>query len=376
MDSSRFCGREFAATTDAHQLNKEETDMDATTIGVDLAKNVFEVAVANGAWRIVARHRLTRSQFDRFLREQPPAHVVMEACGTAHFWGRLAQAMGHRVTLLPAQYVRPYVRRCKTDRTDAEALLEAVRSGQIPAVPVKTVLQQELQALHRVREQWKATRTARINALRGLLREHGVLLPPGAERAVAAVPGLLEDHDAPIPDRLRQMAAWLYEEVRDVEERMKRVEQTLGRVADTDAVIQRLLTIPGIGVITGTALVATVGHIHAFRRARYFASWLGLTPREDSTGGRRHLGAITKQGDVYVRCLLTHGARAVLLAARRAAHAHKPLTRLQQWALAVEQRRGHNPATIALANKLARIVWAVWSRDTDFVATPAFVNAA
>jgi transposase len=205
MDSSRFCGREFAATTDAHQLNKEETNMDATTISVDLAKHVFEVAVANGAWRIVARHRFTRSQFERFLREHASAHVVMEACGTAHFWGRLAQAAGHRVTLLPAQYVRPYVRRSKTDRTDAAALLEAVRSGQIPAVMLKTVLQQELQAVHRVREQWKATRTARINALRGLLREHGVLLPRGAARAVAMVPSLVEDHAAPIPDRLRQM---------------------------------------------------------------------------------------------------------------------------------------------------------------------------
>ena len=350
--------------------------MDATTISVDVAKNVFEVAMANRSWRIVARHRFTRSQFERFLREQPAGHVVMEACGTAHFWGRVAQALGHRVTLLPARYVRPYVRRCKTDRTDAEALLEAVRSGQIPAVAVKTVSQQELQALHRIREQWKATRTARINVLRGLLREHGVVLPSGAARAVAAVPVLLEDHDAPIPDRLRHMAALLYEEVREIEARMKHVEHALGRVADTDAVIQRLLTIPGIGVITATALVAAVGHIHAFRRARYFASWLGLTPREDSTGGRRHLGAITKQGDVYLRCLLTHGARAVLHAARCAAHANKPLTRVQQWALAVEQRRGHNPATIALANKLARIVWAVWTRDAEFVAKPALVNAA
>ena len=157
--------------------------MDATTIGVDLAKSVFQLALANAAWRIIGNRRLTRPQFERFLASQPAAHLVMEACGTAHYWARVARTHDHRVTLLPAQYVRPYVRRNKTDRTDAEALLEAVRSGGIDAVTVKTAEQQELQALHRVRAEWMATRTARLNAMRGFLQEHGVTIPLGARTA-------------------------------------------------------------------------------------------------------------------------------------------------------------------------------------------------
>jgi transposase len=159
--------------------------MDATTIGVDLAKTVFELALANAAWRLIGRKRLTRPQFERFLATHPAIHVVMEACGTAHHWARVARAHGHHVTLLPPQYVRPYVRRNKTDRTDAEALLEAVRSGQIAPVTVKTVAQQELLALHRVRAEWMATRTARLNAMRGLLQEHGLSIARGARTALA-----------------------------------------------------------------------------------------------------------------------------------------------------------------------------------------------
>ena len=166
--------------------------MDATTVAVDLAKSVFELAIANARWRVWSRQRLNRARFARFLAQTPPTHVVMEACGTAHYWGRVAQQHGHRVTLVPPAYVRPYVRRNKTDRADAEAILEATRSGEIPRVPVKRVEQQALVALHRVREQWMTTRTARINVLRGLLREQGLLLPAGACAALRALPVLLD----------------------------------------------------------------------------------------------------------------------------------------------------------------------------------------
>jgi hypothetical protein len=176
--------------------------MDATTVAVDVAKTVFELAIANGQWRLVARQRLNRAQFTRFLAETAATHVVMEACGMAHYWGRLAQQHGHRVTLVPPAYVRPYVRRNKTDRADAEAILEAVRSGEMPSVPVKRIEQQALVALHRVREQWKTTRTARINTLRGILREHGILLPAGACAALQAVPTILEDAEIALPMHL------------------------------------------------------------------------------------------------------------------------------------------------------------------------------
>jgi transposase len=366
MDSSRFRCDMIAASADTHQRNQEETAMDATTVAVDLVKTVFELAIANDHWRIISRQRLNRAQFARFLAQTPPTHVVMEACGTAHYWGRVAQRHGHRVTLLPPAYVRPYVRRNKTDRADVEALLEAVRSGGIPSVPVKRVEQQAMVAVHRVREQWMTTRTARINVLRGILREQGVLLPAGARAAVQAVPRILDETARTLPRHLRQVLESVHDEVRTMEARITALERELRVLADADPVVTRLRTIPGIGLLTATALVGTVGHIHAFRRARQFASWLGLTPREHSSGHRRRLGGISKRGDVYLRCLLTHGARAVLIAAQRRRREGQPSTRLHQWAVTVRDRRGHNKATIAVTNKLARIVWAVWHKDVPF----------
>jgi transposase len=358
-----------------HQLtpisNQEETDMDATTVAVDLAKTVFELAIANAQWRIVSRQRLNRTQFTRFLAETSATHVVMEACGMAHYWGRVAQQHGHRVTLLPPAYVRPYVRRNKTDRADAEAILEAVRSGEMPSVAVKRVEQQALVALHRVREQWMTTRTARINTLRGILREHGVLLPAGARAAVQAVPRLLEEATTTLPQHLRTVLTSVHAEIRALETRIAELEHQLRALAVADPVVERLMTIPGIGLLTATALVGSVGHIHAFRRARQFASWLGLTPREHSSGTRRHLGGISKRGDGYLRCLLTHGARAVLVAAQRRKAAAQTLTRFHHWAVTVRDRRGHNKATIAVANKLGRIVWAVWQKDVPFAVPDA-----
>lgn len=345
--------------------------MDATTVAVDVAKTVFEVAIANRQWHIVARHRFNRRQFTQFLATTSPAHVVMEACGTAHHWGRSAQRAGHTVTLLPPAYVRPYVRRNKTDRSDAEALLEAVRSGQIPTVPVKSVAQQTIVGLHRIRDQWMTTRTARINSVRGLLREQGIVLPAGAGPAVRAIPALLENAEASLSAHLCRMIALIYDEIRQLEDCIGRLERELRVVADADPVVGRLREIPGIGLLTATALIGVVGSIHTFSRARQFASWLGLTPREYSSGARRRLGGISKRGDVYLRCLLTHGARAVLRSAHRRTTAKEPLTRLHQWALTVQSRRGHNKAAIAVANKLGRVVWAVWHHDQTFAAAPA-----
>lgn len=348
--------------------------MDATTVAVDVAKNSFEVAIANRDWHIVERHRFSRTRFLRFLRTTRCTRVVMEACATAHYWARLAQDQGHAVVLLPAAYVRPYVRRNKTDRTDAEALLEALRSGELPPVPVKRVEQQAIVALHRVREQWKTTRTARINALRALLSEHGVVLPIKTAAALAAVPTVLTE--AAVPIYLRYVLSLLHNEIRAIEEHMQAVERELRTLAANDPVIQRLRTIPGVGLLTATALVGSVGNIRAFRRGRQFASWLGLTPSEYSSGSRRHLGGISKRGDRYLRCLVTHGARAVLATARRYHRDQQPPTRLLQWAVTVQQRRGHNKATIAVANKLARIIWAVWTRDADFQARPPLTMVA
>ena len=334
----------------------------AMTVAVDLSMTVFEIGIADRQWRVAERRRLNRRQFARFLADQPVSHIVMEACGTAHHWGRVAQGRGHRVTLLPVRYVKPYLRGNKTDRTDVDALLDAVRTGQIPPVTVKTAAQQEIVALHRIREQWMATRTARINALRGFFREHGIPLPAGARAALSAVPTVAEQ----LPAQLALAVTSVYDDVRALEARIVGIERQLAALAKDDTTVQRLLEIPGIGLLTATAFVGSVGRITAFRRARQFASWLGLTPREHSSGPRRRLGSITKRGDVYLRCLLTHGARAVLWAAQRRAAARQPLTGLQPWAVQLAARKGHNKTTIAVANKLARIVWAVWARDIAY----------
>jgi transposase len=336
--------------------------MKNTTIAVDLAKSVFEIAVSDQPGRVSERHRLARTAFLEFFAMRLPATVLMEACGSAHHWGRQIASLGHRVVLLPPHAVRPYVTGNKTDRTDAKGLLEAQRNQQINPVPLKTVDQQALAALHRLRSAWLAARTARINTVRGLLREFGFAIPLGSARVVPKVQELLEDADSGLPDSIRPALSEARSEILEFERRMRLVEHQLRSLARQTPVVHKLRTIPGIGVITATALVAFVGEVSRFPSARHFASYLGLTPRESSSGLRRRLGAISKRGDVYLRSLLTHGARSVLFRAK----ARKQPDRVRAWALHVEQLRGHNKATIALANKLARFVWAVWRRDVEY----------
>jgi transposase len=342
--------------------------MDATTIAIDLAKDVFQIAVSDGRGRVTARRRLSRRQFAAFVETlQPGTTVVMEACGTAHYWGRRCQARGAAVRVLPAQYVRPYVRRNKTDRTDTDALLEAHRCGGLHAVPVKTVEQQTLQALHRVRAQWQQTRTARINLVRALLREQGVYFAVGAKTIHQRITAVVADPESPVPAMLRDAAWALLEDIRRLEGQLTALDQQLTAVARAHPIAMRLQQIPGVGVIIATALVASVPHIHTFRRGRHFASWLGLTPRESSSGERRTIGTISKRGNPYLRTLLIHGARSALRVARvRANQPGASVTHLQRWAVATAARRGPNRGAVALANKLARIIWAMWTRDRDF----------
>jgi transposase len=342
--------------------------MHSTTIAVDLAKSVFEVAVSRRAGSVEKRHRLSRGQFSRFLAEQAPATVVMEACGTAHFWGREARARGHRVVLISPHAVRPYVLRNKTDGADAKGLLEALRNDAVRPVPVKSVDQHVLASLHRLRSAWMATRTARLNTLRGLLRELGFALPVGSRQVVPRVSAWIAEDDSGLPQALRGVLCKALQEIRELETRVREVERMLETISHQSELLVRLRTVPGVGLLTATALVAFVGDVQRFPSARHFASYLGLTPREHSSGLRRRLGAISKRGDPYLRMLLIHGARAVLL------HAKKPsarLDRLRSWALARERARGHNKAAVALANKLARIVWAVWRNGRAYGAEHA-----
>jgi transposase len=341
--------------------------MKSTTIAVDVAKEVLEVAVSVRPGQVSQQKRLSRAGFLRFCTDQPPSTLLLEACGSAHYWGRQLQSLGHRVVLLPPHATRPYVFRNKTDRTDTRGLLEAYRNEDIHSVPVKSVSQQALTALHRLRSTWLSTRTARINTVRGLLREFGCTIPLGARHVLARVSALLADADSGVPEALRPALAAACIEIRDIEDRIRTVEAQLEALADQTPAVARLRSIPGIGLITATALVAFVGDVQRFPSGRHFASYLGLTPRERSSGLVRRLGAISKRGDVYLRMLLIHGARAVLWAAKK----RRTPDHLRAWALHLQETRGHNKAAVALANKLARIVWAVWKHDVDFREMPA-----
>jgi len=340
--------------------------MHSTTVAVDLAKNVFELAVADAESKIGERLRLNRARFAAFFVRRPPCRVLMEACGSAYYWARCIARHGHSVELLPAQYVRAYVRRNKTDRADAAALIEAVRCGEIRTVPVKTVEQQQVLALHRLRAQWMSTRHRYINSLRGLLREFGIAIPLGARVARTQIASHLVQPPQQLPAALRPLLAQMLSDVDQLEQRTQQVEREIAALTRADEVVQQLRQIPGIGLLTSTALHATVGDIQRFPSGRRFASWLGLTPREYSSGERRRLGRISKQGDSYLRTLLVHGARSALLAANRQQRSGRPLDRLRQWALQCERLRGHNVATVALANRLARIVWATWKHQRPF----------
>jgi transposase len=340
--------------------------MNRTTIAVDLAKSVFQVAVADGDWRVVSRRRLSRGQLLRFFAEQHPCLVVLEACGTAHFWGRWLSSLGFTVRLLPPQYVRAFVRRNKTDRSDADALLEAARSTDLTTVPVKSEQQQALLSLHRLRSAWLASRTARTNTVRGILREFGVNVPRGARRVTAAVETLLGEAASPVPVVLHPLLHQACAEVRDLQARMEQAEGELERLARDLPIVALLRSVPGIGPLTSTALVASIGDVLRFPSGRHLASWLGLTPREHSSGERRRLGGISKRGDRYLRTLLIHGGRSLLAAAnRRGGRDH-----LRAWGLEVERLRGHNRAAVAVANKLARICWAVWRHGERYQGRP------
>jgi transposase len=281
------------------------------------------------------------------------------------------RARGFEVRLLPAQYVKAYVKRNKTDAADAVALLEASRAADIKPVAVKSVEQQALQALHRTRSAWMGSRTGRINMLRGFCREFGLVVPEGAVRGLAQMARFIADEHSGIPAMLRTSMRLVLEEVRLMEARIETLERELAAIARERPACHALASVPGIGLLTSTAMVAAVGDPKSFASGRRYSSFFGLTPREFSSGEHRYLGRISKRGNRYVRMLLTHGARSVLRAATVARRAGRNLDRLRSWALAVQDRTNHNKATCALANKLARIAWAVWVRHETYRAEPA-----
>jgi transposase len=337
-----------------------------TLVAVDVAKAVFQIAVSERPGRVIRRERPPRDRFLEFFAQLPQATVIMEACGSAHYWARRIEEMGHVVVLLPPQYVRPYVLRNKTDRTDTDAMLEAFRNDQIRPVPIKSVTQQVVGTLHRLRSGWLGERTRRVNALRGLLRELGYFIPVGRKHVLPHAWEIIQDADNGLPEALRPSLSALCEEIVALSKRIEEIEQQLKALAQQIPAVSRLMSVPGIGLLTATALYAFVGEIGRFPSGRHLASYIGLTPREYSSGLRRRLGRISKRGDTYLRMLLIHGARAILWHAKRM----KQPDRLRAWALRLERKIGHNKAAVALANKLARIAFSVWKNDRDFEPLP------
>jgi transposase len=330
--------------------------MQITTIGLDLAKHVFQVHAVDATGSIVLRKRLRRSQVHTFFAGLRPCLVGMEACATAHFWARELKALGHEVRLMPAQYVKAYLRRGKNDAADAAAICEAVTRPSMRFVPVKGEAQQATLMLHRVRDLLVRQRTQLINAIRGHLAEFGIVEAQGPWNVARLLAGM--EAAAGLPELARELVRVLAGQLEEVEGRAKEVDAKILGQHRADPVSQRLATIPGIGPLAATAIAATVPDPAVFRSGREFAAWLGLVPRQNSTGGKTRLGRTSRQGDAYIRRLLVIGAQSVLRRSKAA--------RSNAWIQGLLAKRPRLVVAVALANKTARIAWAVMVRQTAY----------
>jgi transposase len=324
------------------------------TIGIDLAKNSVHVFGVDAQGRQVLSKKVSRGKLSAFMVNQPPCLVAMEACGSAHHWARLFRDFGHEVRLIAPQFVKPFVKSNKNDAVDAEAICEAAQRPNMRFVAIKTVEQQDIQATHRMRSLTVERRTAQVNQVRGLLLEYGIDVPQGRAALMRRLPEILEDAANGLSERFRAELNTVLEELRHLDEQVAHYDTQIQAIAQNDETVQRLMTIPGIGALVATALVAAVGEdVGLFRNGRGLAAWLGLVPRQHSTGGRERLLGISKRGDVYLRQLLIHGARAVMRWVERKEDA------TSRWASALKSRRHTNIAVVAMANKIARVAYAV-----------------
>lgn len=336
--------------------------MNCRTIGLDLAKQVFQIHGVDEHGKVVLRKQVTRQQLTAFFANLPPCLVGMEACGSAHFWARKLMAQGHAVKLMAPQFVKPYVKGSKTDAADAEAICEAVSRPNMRFVPVKQAEQQALLAVHRARAGFVKARTAQANQLRGLLAEFGVVIPQGLTALRLRLPVILAQVENDLPDMMRQLVARLTEHLKLLDQQVAELEKQIQLWHRQCEASQRLAAIPGIGPITATALVASIGDARAFSNGRQLAAWLGLVPRQHSSGGKQVLLGISKRGDVYLRTLLIHGARAVI------GHIEHRQDQVGSWLQRLLSRRHRNISAVALANKNARIVWALLVHEREYQA--------
>jgi transposase len=334
--------------------------MKITTAGIDLAKNLQQVYGVDERGKAVLKKQLKRSQVLSFFVNLPPCLIGMEACGSAHHWARKLQKLGHTVKLMAPQFVKPYVKTNKNDVADAEAICEAVSRPNMRFVPIKNAEQQAVLALHRARQGFVRARTAQANQIRGLLGEYGIVIPQGICHISKRLPGILEDGESDLPGMFRQLLQRLGEHLKELDRQVGELELQIQLWHREHDASRKLAQIPGIGPITASALVASIGDAKSFKNGRQLAAWLGLVPRQHSTGGKSTLLGISKRGDTYLRMLLIHGARSVIrVAERKVGYAESWLGRLIG-------RRHPNVAAVALANKNARIVWALLKHERDY----------
>ena len=334
--------------------------MEIETIGIDLGKTVFHVVGLSAAGEVVVRRKFSRTQLLRFTANLRVRLIGMEACGGSHFLGGRLREQGHEVRLMPAQYVKPYVKTNKNDYVDAEAIAEAVGRANMRFVPIKSDDQLDMQSLHRVRDRWVARRTPVINQMRRLLLERGITFRKGRRHAEASLPGVLEDPENGLSGPLRMLLAQLQGELRQLQIQIDEADTLIGKAAGDHEACRRLMGIPGIGPLTATAVAASIGNGSEFRKGRSFAAWLGLVPKQESTGGRQKLLSISKRGNHYLRRLFVSGARAVLQCR------DKQSPGLSAWLGQLASRVHTNVAAVALANKMARVAWAVLARSEPY----------
>lgn len=333
--------------------------MKITTIGIDLAKEVFQIHGVDEHGKAVLRKQLRRIKMAEFFANLEPCLIGLEACGSSHYWARKLCEFGHTVKLMSAQFVKPYVKTNKHDMADAEAICEAVTRPNMRFVPTKTVEQQAILSVHRARQGFVKARTAQANQIRGLLSEFGIVIPQGIQWISKRMPDILEDAENDLPGTMRRLLERLNDHLKELDRQVNELELQIKLWHKENEASQRLEAIPGVGPITASAIVSTVGNATEFKDGRQLAAWLGLVPGQHASGGKQLLLGISKRGDTYLRTLLIHGARAVIRFAEKKAEPGS-------WLYKLIARRNKNVAAVALASKNARIIWALLTKKATF----------
>jgi len=341
--------------------------MKISTIGIDLAKEFFQIHAVDQHGKVVQRKKLKRKEMATYFANLEPCLIGMEACGSSHYWARKLQSMGHTVKLMAPQFVKPYVKSNKNDAADAEAICEAVTRPTMRFVGIKNVNQQTVLCLHRARRLLVAERTAQANQIRGLLAEFGIVAPQGIQTLRNRIPDILEDAENELTAEMRELLTMMSNRIQDIDEKIGDLELKIRQSNQRNEMIAELQKIPGIGPLTASAVVATIGDFKEFKNGRELAAFLGVVPRQHSSGGKQNLLGISKRGDGYLRTLLIHGARAVIRFAETKQEKNA-------WLVDLIWRRNKNIAAVALANKNIRIIWAMMTRGEAF--NPAHVSQA